>query len=430
MAKRKRPTKATKDDSTGKTPEINETAVDSVESAKADTWTADDYDALPETPSLEANEEIVETDLPETEAVETAAPEAETAEEVAPEVTAETSDEPEPEPEPEPESNIVAPAIQTQEPRSALPLVFGGVVAAALGFIAAQADMFSRGSDGMAEAEALRSELSAALDRVDTLEETLANLPEPQPLPEPEPVDFSPLEEQIAALQDRVEILATTPAEDGTLPAAAFAATLADMRAETENTLTDVRAATETQQAEIDSLLAEVANAKADAQAAANAALARAAVSQITTALDSGAPFDDAIQSLQAADQPDIPDALASVAGTGVAPLSQLQGSIANAARDALDAARAADDTGSVGAFFERRFGGRSIVPREGSDPDAVLSRVEAAVRAGDLETALSESTALPEESQSALGSWLEQAQQRHEAVKAADALAQRLSAL
>ena len=99
-------------------------------------------------------------------------------------------------------------------------------------------------------------------------------------------------------------------------------------------------------------------------------------------------------------------------------------------ARDALDAARAADDTGSVGAFFERRFGGRSIVPREGADPDAVLSRVEAAVRTGDLGTALSESEGLPEEAQSALGPWLEQAQQRHDAVQAADALAQRLSAL
>ena len=140
--------------------------------------------------------------------------------------------------------------------------------------------------------------------------------------------------------------------------------------------------------------------------------------------------FENAIQNLQTTDQSDIPDTLTSVASTGVAPLAELQGSIADAARNALDAARAADDTGTVGAFFERRFGGRSIVPREGSDPDAVLSRVEAAVRAGDLETALSESTALPEEAQSALGSWLEQAQQRHEAVKAADALAQRLSAL
>ncbi|MEM6660423.1 MAG: hypothetical protein AAF625_20230, partial [Pseudomonadota bacterium] len=130
------------------------------------------------------------------------------------------------------------------------------------------------------------------------------------------------------------------------------------------------------------------------------------------------------------ADQRDISDALTSVADTGVAPLAQLQASIADAAREALDAARAADDTGSVGAFFERRFGGRSIVPREGSDPDAVLSRVEAAVRAGDLETAISESSSLPEEAQSALGSWLEQAQQRHEAVMAADTLAQRLSAL
>ena len=109
MAKRKRPTKATKDDSTGKTPETNESVVESAqatpeESAVAETWTADDYDKVPEVPDLEANEEVVETDLPEAETAEVDAPEAEaeisedTIETTEPEPEATDTTEPEPEP--------------------------------------------------------------------------------------------------------------------------------------------------------------------------------------------------------------------------------------------------------------------------------------------------------------------------------------------
>jgi hypothetical protein len=41
-------------------------------------------------------------------------------------------------------------------------------------------------------------------------------------------------------------------------------------------------------------------------------------------------------------------------------------------------------------AFVQGQVGGRAVAPREGDDPDAVLSRVQAAVSAGDLEAALS----------------------------------------
>ena len=52
---------------------------------------------------------------------------------------------------------------------------------------------------------------------------------------------------------------------------------------------------------------------------------------------------------------------------------------------------------GGLGAFLQNQLGGRSVVPREGDDPDAVLSRVGAAVEAGDLSTALTEIESLPE---------------------------------
>ena len=93
-------------------------------------------------------------------------------------------------------------------------------------------------------------------------------------------------------------------------------------------------------------------------------------------------------------------------------------------------AARGAADTGGVGSFFQRQLGARSVTPREGDDPDAVLSRIEAAVKAGDLSTALTEAEALPPEAQDAMGDWLSQATTRNDAVTAAKALADTLAAL
>jgi hypothetical protein len=49
----------------------------------------------------------------------------------------------------------------------------------------------------------------------------------------------------------------------------------------------------------------------------------------------------------------------------------------------------------------------RSLAPREGNDPDAVLSRAEAALAAGDLGTALAEAAALPEAGQAAMAGWV-----------------------
>ncbi|MEL7132353.1 MAG: hypothetical protein AAGK77_08070 [Pseudomonadota bacterium] len=332
---------------------------------------------------------------------------------------ADTLDEVIAEPEPEPEkAQHAAPQPVPQEQRGGFfPLIIGGVIAAALGFIAARA---LESNDDSAQA------LDAALQRISTLEQTVENLPEPVAPDNPEPVDLTPIETAVAeqatrldALTDRVDDLATQPAADGTLPAAAF-----------DSALSELRATAQAQQDEIDALIAEAAAARAANETAAKATVARAAVAQIITALDSGAAFGEPLATVQDTDLVEVPSILADAAPDGVALLSELQARIPDAARDALNAARAASDDGGLGAFFERQLGGRSVVPREGSDADAVLSRIEAATKAGDLETALTEADALPDAAQAAMDTWLTQARQRHEAVTATNALAQRLSAL
>ncbi len=264
------------------------------------------------------------------------------------------------------------------------------------------------------------SDLTARLDdanaQIAALNAQIENLPAPT---SGGAVDLAPLEQQIADLTAQVDRIDTQPAAPAVIPDAALDAALADLR-ETASA----------QQAEIDRLLADARLARESAEAAASATLARAAMNRVLAAVDNGGPFASALGDLEQAGVTDIPDALRDAAADGVQPLAELQATVPDVARDALAAARSAEQGGGLGAFFERQLGTRSILPQEGSDPDAVLSRIEAATRDGRLADALAEVDALPDAAKAALGPWLEQAQQRHQAVSAANALAQRLSAL
>ncbi|MEM6373207.1 MAG: hypothetical protein AAF727_10570, partial [Pseudomonadota bacterium] len=180
MAKRKRPNQATKDESASKAPKADDTiidavAVDETDSAGQDTPDSSDGDDTvggeDTLPSDEVLGDTVDVDVPENDP-ESDANSVEVVEQGLETVTAGDDVEAIAEPEPEKAITPAPPPVQQVEKRSALPLVFGGVVAAALGFIAAQADLFSSGSAIDAETDALRSELNAALDRVETLEET------------------------------------------------------------------------------------------------------------------------------------------------------------------------------------------------------------------------------------------------------------------
>ena len=99
------------------------------------------------------------------------------------------------------------------------------------------------------------------------------------------------------------------------------------------------------------------------------------------------------------------------------------------AARDGLAAAlksSSANDgaMGVIGNFLRVQTGARSVEPREGSDPDAVLSRADAAVKAGDIAGALEQIGALPQPGQDAMSGWVAQARTWVEANAALSALA------
>ena len=128
----------------------------------------------------------------------------------------------------------------------------------------------------------------------------------------------------------------------------------------------------------------------------------------------------------------EVPAALSGPAEDGLPTLSQLQASFPDAARAALDAAIRADTGSEAGdrlfSFLRVQTGMRSLTPREGDDPDAILSRAEAALRGGDLGTVLTELEGLPETGRSEMTGWEDVARVRLEALAAAEALSSSLN--
>jgi hypothetical protein len=188
-------------------------------------------------------------------------------------------------------------------------------------------------------------------------------------------------------------------------------------------------AATESQLAAVTS---EAERLRAEAEAAGKSAMAQAAVARMLAALDAGGPFTSAVTELTETGH-DVPAVLAEAAASGVPTLPDLQRSFPDAARAALDAALKADMgeswTDRVAAYLRTQTGARSLVPLEGNDPDAVLSRAEAALDAGQVGTALTELAALPEAAQPALADWTAAATQREAAAAAVAALSTALDA-
>lgn len=172
--------------------------------------------------------------------------------------------------------------------------------------------------------------------------------------------------------------------------------------------------------AEVDAALARLAEVEAEAkaraaeaEAAAQAAAQARALEELATAVASGAGFEG---ELAAVADPDLQAAL-SAHVAGVAPISQLQADFPAAARAALQLARANDTEAGWGArildFLGAQTGARSLTPREGTDPDAILSRAEFALGEGRLADALAELGTLDPGVRGPLDGWIAAAEAR-----------------
>tara|TARA_R110002124_G_scaffold76910_3_gene206034 strand:+ start:9280 stop:10599 length:1320 start_codon:yes stop_codon:yes gene_type:complete len=322
-----------------------------------------------------------------------------------------------------PDNDRFVPAVQPQQNSNPFwPLVLGGVVAACLGLVAGKSQVIDpilpqswrsagESADTTASIEAMGQTVSQLQAEVDTLRGQIPDAP----------ADNS---ETLNALNASVEdLVARIDGLEQRPQASSDASSDADVAALTQQM--------EAQQEQIDKLLEDAQLMQETATAAAGNTLARAAATRVLSAIDSGAPFATALADVDANSDIEIPAELQRVADDGVTPLSELQQTLPDAARAALAAARtnATDADGGFGGFLKRQLGARSVQPREGTDPDAILSRVENATRQGRLADALAEADALPEPAKAELQSWMDAAQARLEAMNAAETLIQRLAA-
>ena len=339
----------------------------------------------------------------------------------------------------QPEPAPVAATSVQQQGSGPWPAIFGGVVAALLGFIAGRGDTL----DGFLPTSMQRQAVdissleadTAALVEADTaIAARLEALETAEPAVVVQDIDttaltdglgnldaaISSLNDSIASLSGRVSELEDRPV-----------AVAPQENAVTSDELAALQAALEAQQSEIEALSARAEEAEAAAASEARRILAKAALTGVVSAVNSGEPFSPALQDLEDSAAVEVPDPLRAAAESGVPTMAALQESFPEAARAGLAAARAEvpeSDVQGITGFLRRQLSARSIVPREGDDPDAILSRAEAALRDGDLDTTLMEMDALPDASKAAMSDWLDAASARKAAQDAANALADSLN--
>lgn len=343
----------------------------------------------------------------------------------------------------------VAPARQS----GFLPMVLGGALVAIGGFAASHFNLLNLTTPGastavleekLTEQAALIATLSAEVDRLaatpapdaglsDKLATLEADLAVLRAAPAPEAVvDLAPLTSRLEDLEQQMAALAAMPAGDGTgVSPAALAALQAEVAAlksaggAQSEEVTRLAAEAEARIAEAEARAAALADSIA---ASAQAAATRAALGRLQAALETGAPFGTALTDLGAAE---IPAVLQEAATTGLPTLADLEDSFPAAARSALEAALRANMgeswTERVSAFLRTQTGARSLSPREGSDPDAILSRAEAALVAGDVTASVAEVRTLPEAGLAAMTDWLAVADRRIAAEAAVADLVSRL---
>lgn len=330
----------------------------------------------------------------------------------------------------------IPPVQEATRGASPLWMLLGGLVAGGIGYGIAT---FQGGFDDTG----LNSELSAQKDAIAALQEQIAALPEPADLSGVETSiadlttqssdGFSRIDQDIVDLSERMEVVEKQPSADGTLQEAAVAAYQRDidaLRAQIESQQADMAEMMAATTAQLTQTREEAVAIEENAIAKARAATARVALSKVDGAINSGAPFADALAELTDALQIEAPDALSAVS-EGVPTLASLQAAFPDVARAALSTARSegadGEEAGGLTSFLRNQFDVRSVTPQEGNSADAILSRAEAALKEGRLADTMAEVAGLPEVARAALTDWSAMAEARSAAQDAVADLSSQL---
>ncbi len=317
--------------------------------------------------------------------------------------------------------------------RMGVPAAVGGAIAALFGFGLAQVvpngwplqgtdalrSTLSEQASTLATQQSEIDRLTAALAEVQarpTADATLADRLATIEAAIPAPYDPGTVTDRLDVIDQRLAAIESMPTDgSGASPAAlaAQAAALAALQTEVaalrvnSGSAADIEAATAAAEARLAEAEARAAALGDAAEADAARALAATSLRQIEVALEVGGPFASALPAFDAAR---LPAVLADNAATGLPTLTDLQAAFPDAARAALEASLRADMgegwTERVTSFLRTQTGARSLTPREGNDPDAILSRAEAALAEGRIADSMAEIATLPAEGLAAMTSF------------------------
>lgn len=316
-----------------------------------------------------------------------------------------------------------APAAVAQPPRrgGVMAPLLGGAIAAAAGFALSHFNAFGLApADPSAKVTALEQQLETSLAGLESRLTAAETAVDPA---------IAPLDARVAALETAPEVdlsgladLDRRLAAIEAMPAGGDASTaaLAAKLAELERKLAQQPAAAAIDTAEIEAALARLNEAEAAANARATEAAAQAeataqarALESLALAIGTGVGF---AAELAAVADPSLQETLAPHVA-GVATLATLRADFPDAARATLQLARAANPeagwTARLADFLADQTEARSLTPREGDDPDAILSRAEHALGEGRLADCLTELATLDASVTEPLQGWMARAEAR-----------------
>jgi len=330
------------------------------------------------------------------------------------------------------------PAVVPEQRSGLFPMLLGGFVAAGLGFGASQflgndAWPFSRGPSATDELKQVVEQQKARIATIQASVEELTNTvnnPVADPRIDDLVVTMEGTQEFVNKVSGRLEGLDARVGDLENRPIPDIGATV-DAVAAYERELAAMRAMFQEELARIEAAQNDAVQIEQSATIRAESAAARAAFARVKAAVETGAPLVSALDAVRDVGK-EIPLALSENAESGVLTLAQLQQEFPAAARAALSASiNASVDTGAANrftAFLRTQLGTRSLQPREGDDPDAILSRAEGALRGGEIKNALNELGGLAEPGKSEMADWIAAATTQQQAVAAVSALAKTMN--
>ena len=226
------------------------------------------------------------------------------------------------------------------------------------------------------------------------------------------------LEAQMTSLGEQLKTVVSESIERQTAMSAEQAASYQAMIDRLNAELDQLAKRQGTLQQEIDEVAAANTRIKEEAQSVVGASQAEKAATDIAAALDTGASFRSALDTLAGVVGADLPT-LQTVADSGVPSLAELKAQFPALAHEALRAslrAEAESYTDKALAFVKSQVATRSLTPQEGNSTDAILSRIDAALATGNLADCLSEAQALNDAARRPLAGWLMSVEQLSEA--------------